>query len=137
MYEKDSTINKNRRKIGIFFLHCSLCIFKECLLKDVIRSNEVQNFMYKNDLVKGILGSQCNRRKMNFNSLLTRCQRYIPLNVSSGLVVKDSACHCCGSGSIPGLGTSACHKHSPPKYYISLTLLYIQLQWSFKKIRFK
>lgn len=40
----------------VFILHCSQCILKECLLKDIIRGNEVQNFMYKNDLVRGILG---------------------------------------------------------------------------------
>ena len=32
-----------------------------------------------------------------------------------GLVVKDSDCHCCGLGSIPGPGTSACYRCSQGK----------------------
>lgn len=34
---------------------------------------------------------------------------------SGGLVVKDPACLCWGSGSIPGLGNSKCHGHNPKK----------------------
>ena len=34
--------------------------------------------------------------------------------------VKDLALSLCGSGLIPGLGTSACHGHAPPppKIYV-------------------
>ena len=35
-----------------------------------------------------------------------------PSSQGSGVVTAEAHCHCCGSGSIPGLGTSICCKYS-------------------------
>lgn len=57
---KNKTQQLARTEGEVFSIpHCSLCILKGCLCKDVIRGNEVHNFMYRNELVKGSLHRQC------------------------------------------------------------------------------
>ena len=38
------------------------------------------------------------------------------LEFPRSLAVKDGHCHCCGTGSIAGLGTSAYRGHGPSKH---------------------